>query len=766
MNEEKNTIPNGESQDSPKMDNKAKENISPQKETGITSNSDANPVSTNSELNDESYSNNSMNDVELEDDDNEITNDYSDEVDDYDEDVNKQLDLQNKDASSNNKFSNSEQNKNIKDGQNSNENNNENNSSKKQNDKNSKQSDSSDNESQLNNEHHENDSSEQKKDGSSSKDKKGSDSSSDSDGDGDSGSHSLLSLKKSFDNFKAAGKEEDELSQARLIIKGILSFVFSFNILFLPVLIIIGYGISVYNKAVNVISDSYSAAATAGRIDPEDLFESVWLDHKEIIDNSLESTVYPSAIKDAKTLCESLGYEWDETAENLSATNSDDWTSVFGEINYGHLIIGTNISYQLALSDKEKLDEIDMEAILSSSDVYKHLYYLTYEEKEVKVKDKTKTELFIKINPFAIEDLSAILDKRPEEILDKDKALYTYLDQFNMQTAFMTACATQDVIEKLNLNNTTEIYHVNESITIEESTEEYEEIDLGDFETDGWYSLASDVVSETNPTASPSKKFDGWLRLYSEPTGTISSSSFYTNIEKAVPEIYKDVNDKVGNVSNLRPISNWCGYEFGVWDYYYNSNNQKVLGAIHYCKNSITQETGGKLAVNNDGRYLIAVAPGLVKANYWSDTGGVGNNAAWYDYSNKKIDLVLKEKNTGNVYYVPCALGDSKGHTFPYGIIQTGVATPSAASSQVDGATFKKDQGIKNRDHYYKNLGSVEANGYASILDTFSTKLYNEEKYTISQWMTHGPIEFYYTSDKSCIARMNNSFELIGTITY
>ena len=51
-------------------------------------------------------------------------------------------------------------------------------------------------------------------------------------------------------------------------------------------------------------------------------------------------------------------------------------------------------------------------------------------------------------------------------------------------------------------------------------------------------------------------------------------------------------------------------------------------------------------------------------------------------------------------------------------------------------------------------------------MDTFSTKLYNEEKYTMSQWMKGGAIEFFYTSDSSAITRLNTSFDIIGTITY
>jgi hypothetical protein len=43
-----------------------------------------------------------------------------------------------------------------------------------------------------------------------------------------------------------------------------------------------------------------------------------------------------------------------------------------------------------------------------------------------------------------------------------------------------------------------------------------------------------------------------------------------------------------------------------------------------------------------------------------------------------KIDVVLRDSD-GNIYYLPCVVGDVKAHTWPNGVLQTGNAFPNGA---------------------------------------------------------------------------------------
>lgn len=42
-----------------------------------------------------------------------------------------------------------------------------------------------------------------------------------------------------------------------------------------------------------------------------------------------------------------------------------------------------------------------------------------------------------------------------------------------------------------------------------------------------------------------------------------------------------------------------------------------------------------------------------------------------------KTDVVICD-DVGNEYYIPCVVGDCKAHTYPTGIVQTGMLLPNA----------------------------------------------------------------------------------------
>ena len=89
-------------------------------------------------------------------------------------------------------------------------------------------------------------------------------------------------------------------------------------------------------------------------------------------------------------------------------------------------------------------------------------------------------------------------------------------------------------------------------------------------------------------------------------------------------------------------------------------------------------ENGGNLVYNNfdswkmiaDGRYLVAVGPGVMIKEF--KTGDVTDVTAIDMQYGCLIDVVIKDKE-GTEYYVPCIVACTKAHTYPTGVIQSGV---------------------------------------------------------------------------------------------
>lgn len=93
------------------------------------------------------------------------------------------------------------------------------------------------------------------------------------------------------------------------------------------------------------------------------------------------------------------------------------------------------------------------------------------------------------------------------------------------------------------------------------------------------------------------------------------------------------------------------------------------------------ERTGDGVIKQLDGVYCIGVAvpPAILNRSYcdnfeyssWKEFGVYSEDS--YNYSNMKMAIILESKTDGNYYYLPATSADSKGHTFPGGMVQTNV---------------------------------------------------------------------------------------------
>lgn len=146
---------------------------------------------------------------------------------------------------------------------------------------------------------------------------------------------------------------------------------------------------------------------------------------------------------------------------------------------------------------------------------------------------------------------------------------------------------------------------------------------------------------------------DGWLQLYDGPT--VASDSAY---EVHIPL----ESDGVAGGYTARRWSMGEGDGVGYNPYIRDSYSDKA--------NNVGP--GGVGRVNSSGRYWVALGPNVTNQDFKCDSSGAGAGAGEWKVDGKFIDVVLKSVTDGKEYYLPVVLGDSKAHTAPTGIVQSG----------------------------------------------------------------------------------------------
>ncbi len=521
---------------------------------------------------------------------------------------------------------------------------------------------------------------------------------------------------------------------------------------------------------------------------------------------TLFNGAYVDAYNQIKKDCKTYGLDEEKTLEQLKAKYPNEADDVYKDANIGELITVLDFGFDSHFYTEADVNPNSDEALLymrqklmdsafNKNEFYHYFYYITYSEpieEDVYISvdevlasavvkpgavtktakgtfDKRKAEKNSKeskkpgsikvktikysvptIHIYCWSDIYDAMGIDPEAIAkDSKTAKYTDLQESGLaqvKANCMYQGQKRAIYSTLNLDGVTSWSKEYDGASLESILGE--SVYSGDmFDTSGWYTeIPVKYMNIGNVVGTC-----GGVNLYDGPTCQGSPYSYYVNTELALSDIYNDIGQNV----DVWRSSGWCGREFGSI-----SSMQSAMGKtmIHGLQAEVTQ-TG--IGVKN-GRYAIACAPGIVHKNYWNETGGVGSNAAWYEYGDKKMDLVVEDKNTGSVYYIPVTTMDAKGHAFPYGIVQTGIAFPNSLTAPLYGATFKTGYDIKSRDYYYSNLGT--ANNYMQAIVNYDADM-RSEGYSICQWMSHGVVEWFIITGTQA-GSLNNQFNLKGIIVY
>lgn len=482
------------------------------------------------------------------------------------------------------------------------------------------------------------------------------------------------------------------------------------------------------------------------------------------MEHQLLSNAYNRACVDVKSKCKKEGWSYRELSSKLEEKYPNGYEDVYKDLNWAELAIVLDFGfYNQFYTDDETITAKSDDSVTYIKDKFlsdslegkgsrymQYFYYLSYEEK---VDENGNTYIDPTINMFTWGELYEMFQIKTDQQVSEDETVCFIDLQEQMLLQAKAQCKDANdqkrvIYDTLRLDSDAVRWSydfANESVAdyLEDDVDEDDNdcpIDVvTPFDTSEWYSS----VPEVSEDCTLAYTYQGWMKLYTAPTCIIGTSSYFVNTEKATQDIVNDMNGYGINVSYN--ANNWCGYEYGSW--------KGSLQGIQW------QYGEGGSAIKN-GRYLVAVAPGLVHRDYWCSTGGVSMSSSWYEYGSKLMDLVLQDNETGKVFYVPITTGDAKAHSFPYGIIQTGIHTPNAMSAQIDGASF-----IYKSDFYYKNLGTAQ--DYYSTMNTYDNYI-KQEGYSlgIGQWMSHGMIEWCYKSKTMNLQALRRQFKMKGVIVY
>lgn len=325
-----------------------------------------------------------------------------------------------------------------------------------------------------------------------------------------------------------------------------------------------------------------------------------------------------------------------------------------------------------------------------------------------------------------------ILEPQLKAVISNDKTDTGNL--VNGKTVYATLnLDTNTRIKKLNFSSSNDAYL---DMSASAALDCVLNVDLAQYDTTEWYSDASDLDGSGKKKGT----FDGWMVYYDGPTEKSTDKTYTINVGNVYRDIYTAYNSILGE--NKSVTNYWCSYEFGSWKSSYQG--------VTWIKGA-----GGSATAN--GRYLIAVAPGVVYRDYYSIKGGISNSRSWYNYGNLDMDLVLVDKRTGEKVYVPVTTGDAKGHSYPFGMMQTGIATPQSASQSISGSDFSYDFAIKN-------LGN--AKNSSEVIRNYNAKLKAATGYSAYQYLSHGMVEWCYSVNSSMISDLINSYSLSEIIVY
>jgi hypothetical protein len=174
------------------------------------------------------------------------------------------------------------------------------------------------------------------------------------------------------------------------------------------------------------------------------------------------------------------------------------------------------------------------------------------------------------------------------------------------------------------------------------------------------------------------KVVNDWLRLYDTPTLDAEPKHTVT----LTPDLYNTGTDEE---AYNRKRKAWVGFE-GKKDINAHAkeqiSNNDIYDTIDFVINkpldgpNVPSETHQKLNKVNglgiledpNGRYWVAVGPKIMIPHFsYSDNIWAEN----FRYG-ARLDAVISD-SAGNLYYIPCVVGDIKAHTYPTGVVQTGI---------------------------------------------------------------------------------------------
>lgn len=257
-----------------------------------------------------------------------------------------------------------------------------------------------------------------------------------------------------------------------------------------------------------------------------------------------------------------------------------------------------------------------------------------------------------------------------------------------------------------------------------------------------WYTDMSTIVADTSQPVQI-----GSLTAYKGYPWSASRETFFFDVYKAKTDLWNyltglGVPQPTTGISLESTLARFWTVEY--WNKL--TANAKIPRAGTTNTGTIYAEVDGIQC------YYFAPAPALIDQNFYSSGDWAKQSCASFnDYDKIKFAIVLTERSNdvtdqSQWIYMPCVIGDVKGHTYPWGVAQTNVSVKDNTAVNIayrNGGeqNFRKTVGdigtdnavkeIANDNHFNSHYGNMldgvycvfETCGIQSIdCDAFSSK--------------------------------------------
>lgn len=211
-----------------------------------------------------------------------------------------------------------------------------------------------------------------------------------------------------------------------------------------------------------------------------------------------------------------------------------------------------------------------------------------------------------------------------------------------------------------------------------------------------WYTDMAGITADTSKTVQI-----GTLTAYTGYPFSAANETFFYDVRKAKQDLWT-------YLTGLGAPAPFTGATLeSTLNNFWTVDSYSSLTSNAKIPSTGSTSSGTKYAlVDGVQCYYFAPMPAMLDQKFYSSGDWAKKSCASADYAKVKFAIVLCPKgadtaNQSNWVYLPCLVGDVKGHTYPWGVAQTNISVHDSSSVNIAYVIGKDEQNLR------LNLGDI-----------------------------------------------------------